>query len=359
MFLTCFSTLLAWNDHLSKTFLPLCQAVCWLATITVVGPNSWASGPSELTLLPAEELSPPPESAPLDPQTVDLPLDAALPSEIIERPVEGRPVLDLTEPNEVVVVEEEVSFDQFLAYNTTRGATTWLPGNDDQFGWVSLENMGILEMGSPGGVVSGMGFHFLDGPVQTEMPPRLFDFSLGYQRREWIRPNFGWDFVFRVGVFSDFEGSAKDGVRFPSHAVTFLKLSESTTWLLGVDYLDWDDLNMLPVFGFVWTPRDDFRINAVFPRPRVSVRVMDSSTWLYVAGEIWGGTWAIERNNSWDDNATYHDLRLVFGIETEIDGCVSSAFELGYVFDRELSYRSRIGDYSPEDCLMVRFVGRY
>jgi hypothetical protein len=345
---------------LSKILLLLCQAVCWLATIVVAVSHARADNTLDLGLFPAEELSPPAESAPLDPQAVDLPLDATVPSEFIDRPVEGRPVLDLSRLNEVVVDEEQESLDQtFMAYNTTRSATTWLPGHDDQFGWVSLESFGMLEMGTPGGIVSGMGFHFLDGPVQTEMPPRLFDFSIGYQRREWIRPNFGWDFVFRVGVFSDFEGSAKDGVRFPSHAVTFWKLSETTTWLLGVDYLDWDDLNLLPVFGFVWTPSEDFRIDAVFPRPRVSVRVMDSSTWLYVAGEIWGGTWAIERNDAWDDNATYHDLRLVFGIETGVDYNISSALEIGYVFDRELNYRSRIGDYSPEACLMVRFVGRY
>jgi hypothetical protein len=86
---------------------------------------------------------------------------------------------------------------------------------------------------------------------------------------------------------------------------------------------------------------------------------MDSQSWLYIGGEIDGGTWAIERNDQWNDNVTYRDLRLVFGIETWIDDCVCSGLEFGYVFDRELSYRSGIGDYSPEDCLMVRLVGRY
>jgi hypothetical protein len=86
---------------------------------------------------------------------------------------------------------------------------------------------------------------------------------------------------------------------------------------------------------------------------------MDSCTWLYIGGEIDGGTWAIERNDSWNDNATYHDLRLVFGIESWVDNCMGSALELGYVFDRELSYRSGLGNYSPQDCLMVRMVGKY
>src|SRR5690606_24615662 len=117
------------------------------------------------------------------------------------------------------------------------------------FGIVSLENLATLSVGDPSGMVAGFGVHFLDGPVRTEMPPRLFDFSIGYQRREWLRPNFGWDFLFRVGAFSDFEGSAKDGVRFPGHVVTFLQASPSLTWLLGIDYLDRDDISLLPVVG--------------------------------------------------------------------------------------------------------------
>lgn len=312
-----------------------------------------ADEPSELALIPAEELAAPAEPAPLDNWPAELPLDAP-----IDEPLDGRQILGLTEPN-VIVVEEEIAIDPILGYNTTASATTWLPGDDDQFGWVSLESLASLRYGSAGGLVGGMGFHFLDGPAQTEMPPRLFDFTIGYQRREWIRPNIGWDFVFRVGAFSDFEGSAKDGIRFPSHLVTFWRIGPTTTWLLGVDYLDWDDLNLLPVFGAVWMPTDDFRIDAVFPRPRISLRIMDSCTWIYIGGEIWGGTWAIERDESWNDNATYHDLRLVFGIESWIDNCMGSALELGYVFDRELSYRSGLGDYSPQDCLMVRMVGKY
>lgn len=135
-------------------------------------------------------------------------------------------------------VEESTLVDEPFGYNTVHGRTTWLPGDDDRFGIVSLEEIAMLQPGAPIGLVAGWGFHFLDGPVRTEMPPRLFDFTVGYQRREWIRPNIGWDFVFRVGAFSDFEGSARDGVRFPSHLVTFWRLTPSLTGLVGIDYLD-------------------------------------------------------------------------------------------------------------------------
>ncbi|MEX2171306.1 MAG: hypothetical protein WD851_18445 [Pirellulales bacterium] len=315
-----------------------------------------ANEPSELTLLPAEEIAAPQDSI----QPSELPLDAPLMAEPLEiEPLEDGPIIQVAPDGPAPVFDDNNSIVRTFGYNTTHSNTTWLPASDDEFGWVSLESHGALEMGTPGGIVGGIGFHFLDGPIRTEMPPRLFDFSIGYQRREWIRPNFGWDFLFRVGAFSDFEGSADDGIRFPSNAVTFLRVGPTTTWLLGVDYLDWDDINLLPVLGIVWTPTDHFRLDLAFPRPRAAVRIMNSHSWLYVAGELAGGTWAIERNDQWNDNVTYHDLRLVFGIETWTDNCVSSGLELGYVFDRELSYRSGVGDYSPRECLMVRLVGRY
>src|SRR5690606_27105375 len=156
-------------------------------------------------------------------------------------------------------------------------STTWLPGHGDQFGWVSLMSGGTLGAAQTSGLVGGTNFHFLDGPVQTDMPPRLFDFLIGYQRREWICPYVGWDFAFRVGAFSDFEGSAKEGIRFPSHLVTYWRVTSTTQAVAGVDYLDWDDLPMLPVFGLIWTPHDDFRLDLTFPRPRAAVRIMDSS----------------------------------------------------------------------------------
>jgi len=246
-----------------------------------------------------------------------------------------------------------------FGYNRVRSATTWLPGDDDRFGWFSYESLGETKINDGPALVTGFGFHFLDGPVQTDMPPRLFDFSIGLADRRRIEPNIGYDILFRVGAFSDFEGSARDGVRFPSHAVTFFRLNPSSELVLVIDYLDWDDLRLLPVVGSIWSPTDWIRIEAVFPRPRVATRIDNTSTWLYVGGELGGGTWAIERDNLFDDNATYRDLRLVLGWETLLADKLRSSFEIGYVFDRELSYSSGIGDFDPKDGFMVRMGARY
>ncbi len=247
-----------------------------------------------------------------------------------------------------------------FSYNAVASNLTWLPGGDDQFGWFSYESFANMDMGSTTRLVlTGFGVHFLDGPLQTDMPARLFDFTLGAQDRRRIRPNIGYDIAFHVGVFSDFEGSARKGVRFPGHAVTFWRLSPQWEMLVGLDYLDRDDISLLPVAGFIWRPTDYLKLETVFPRPRFAVRVMDTEQWLYVAGELGGGTWAIERGDRTNDNATYRDLRLLLGWESATTEHLTSAFEIGYVFVRDLSYRSGDGDYDPPDGFLLRLTGRY
>jgi hypothetical protein len=299
------------------------------------------------------------ESAAIQNGSAELAIDAPSPSFSAEElALDETSIVELPEVAAALVDPIAAPPDRPIGYDTLGGATTWLPGDGDRFGWFSLESLAVLQSESSG-LVAGWGFHFLDGPLTVEMPPRLFDFTIGYQRREWIRPDFGWDFVFRVGAFSDFEGSARKGVRFPGHLVALFRDGETTTWALGVDYLDRDDVSLLPVLGVVWTPNEAFRVDALFPRPRAAVRIMDTPSWIYLGGELGGGTWAIEREESWDDNVTYSDLRLVLGVETLDEKGRRSGLELGYVFDRRLSYRSTLGDYSPDDGLMIRLTSRY
>ncbi len=91
------------------------------------------------------------------------------------------PELELLNPALDVAAEaNEPPGGPTFGYNTTQSSTTWVPGNNDRFGIVSLESFASLGLGEVGGVVTGLGFHFLDGPVRTDMPPRLFDFTIGY-----------------------------------------------------------------------------------------------------------------------------------------------------------------------------------
>ena len=139
----------------------------------------------------------------------------------------------------------------------------------------------------------GMGFHFLAGPDQTDMPPRVFDFSLAYQIRQRLGP-LAFDLAASVMASSDFKGNARKGILFPSHAVGFLSVGPALDLVFGVDYLDRGDIKLLPVAGLIWIPNPDMRFELVFPRPRAVFQLTDRHR-LYLAGELGGGSWAIER----------------------------------------------------------------
>ena len=352
-------------------------AAVWVAAAALAesaGAPARGQEPTELHILPplAPELEYDPEpvapgelATPVEPE-IQFDAEAILPEPVDGKIVSlGEPALDGSISGEAAVEGDIVAplrpttLDSELGYNTASSGMSWIAGDDDRFGMLSFGSLGTLPAGETSGIVGGLGFHLLDGPVVTDMPPRLFDLAIGYQWRRWISEGVGVDLVLRVGVFTDFEGSARDGVRFPGHAVAMFRTAPTREWLLGVDVLDRDDVSLLPVFGLRWQAYDELRLDLVFPRPSISVRLPESDSWAYLRGELGGGTWAIERVDLTDDNATYRDLRLALGIEDRSDPSMGHAIEIAYVFGRELTYSSGNGDLDLKDAVMLSFSGTY
>lgn len=253
--------------------------------------------------------------------------------------------------------DEQILFGDWVGYNATRDATTWLPGSGDDFGMFSMESYPTLALSNEAELVSGMGFHFLNGPVKTDMPPRLFDFQLAFQSRATRSQDFVLDYKIGVGIFSDFEGSARKGVRFPGHVVGYYQWQPWFLTVLGVEFLDRDDVSLLPVAGFIWRPRNNVVMQCVFPKPQLQVKVRDDA-FIFLAGELGGGTWAIERVDDTDDVVTYSDLRLLYGI-ARLDEDSASSIEVGWAFSRSLEYRSGLGNHAPDDAFLLRFRSLY
>lgn len=256
--------------------------------------------------------------------------------------------------NEATEERPVVSLRDFLGYRYMTSSLNWIPGGGDQFGMFSIAWDHYTNAGIKNGIGVGMDFNFLAGPVQTDMPPRVYDFSIAYQLRERLGP-LAFDVAASVMASSDFEGSARKGIRFPAHAVGFLDAGEATNVVFGIDYLDRGDIGLLPVAGLIWIPNSDMRFELVFPRPRAVFRLTDRNC-LYLAGELGGGTWAIEHGGVGNDVATYRELRACVGVEyLEKDG-QRSAFEIGYLFDRRLEFFSGVGDMHLDDAVMLRLV---
>jgi hypothetical protein len=250
------------------------------------------------------------------------------------------------------------SLGDFVGYRYESGSLSWIPGNGNQFGMFSIESEHYQPAGINNGLGIGMGFHFLSGPVQTDMPPIVYDFSVGYQIREQLGP-LAIDVAASVLEATDFKGNAGQGLQYPAHAVGFLTVGPMIDVVFGVDYLDRGDIKILPVAGLIWKPKPEMRFEMVFPRPRAVFQLTDHYRF-YVAGELGGGSWSIERADTFDDDlATYQDLRVCVGVEhAEGDGrwC---ALEIGYLFHRRLQYTSGFGDMPLDDAVLLRLVTRF
>lgn len=299
------------------------------------GPDS---SPRELPT--SEEILEPVETSPLEHVIEDV-------EDVLDGGIDGRP------------------FNGSGWYSTPSWSSMmWRPGSGDRFGDFSLEGVSATPIEAWEGLslTQGHGFHFLSGPTQTDMPARVFDFNMGLHWFGEISHRWWVDLAFSAGLYTDFEDSVREGWRFPSHAVVTWEYSTEIQPVVGLRYFDRDNLGLLPVAGVIVRPNDAIRIELVYPEPKIAWRVStdaDEERWLSLSGRIGGGEWAIERSDTdLADVVTYNDYQLVLAFSTVGNARSISSFELGYVFDRDLEYRSGQGNFKPTETFFIRLVTR-
>jgi len=252
------------------------------------------------------------------------------------------------------------SVRSYRSYRSAEQIISMLPTSNQEFGWFSLIGTPYLKQEEARGLNFGMSHHFLSGPIDLDLNPRLHEFILGYQIRHSTSDLFSFDCSATVGFYSDFKGSAREGVRLPSHAVGIIHLTHRTDLVFGVDYLDRDDIKLLPVIGISWHDYNhmSLRYDLVFPRPRIDYTVNDHQR-LYLMGLLGGGTWDIELANGPEDIMTYRDYRVVVGNEKRyLDGS-RRGVEIGYAFNRRLTLRESPVELNFRNAIVINFVSTF
>jgi len=239
-------------------------------------------------------------------------------------------------------------------------------GGVDGLGMSDLELKTILAFPVPSRsypliFTPGFAVHYLDGPTSPDVPARLYDAYAQFRWMYRISPKLGIDVGITPGVFSDFQQSSDEAIRIPGHAVAMWTCRPSLKFVLGATYLDREDVAALPVVGLIWTPHDDVEFELIFPRPRIARRIYcfgayteELQHWIYLAGELGGGTWAVARTNGENDVLNYRDYRVFLGIQRKAIGRLDWRLEAGYVFGRKIEYLSDTPDFEPTDTVMVR-----
>ncbi len=254
----------------------------------------------------------------------------------------------------------EVAMSPYRIYRTRQNILDLVSYSDGDLGWASLKGTPYLKRDQSRGLTLGMSNHFLSGPEQVDLNPRLHELVLGYQVRTTLRDRLSLDLAATVGIYSDFKGSAREGWRLPGHAVAIFHASHRMDWVLGVDYLDRQDYRLLPVIGVSW---HDFsltslRYDLVFPRPRIEFTLNDANR-IYLQGNLGGGTWDVELADGTEDLMTYRDFRILLGNEKRFLDGSRRGMEVGYAFSRRLQLSESLVNLDFGNAVLFRLVSSF
>ena len=255
-----------------------------------------------------------------------------------------------------------------------RARQTWIQGSS---GEASIGNeLGINDLevattftwprflGGPQPLRISPGFaaHWWHGPdsvtTGVDLPPRAYSAYLSFDHTTDPSRPFGFDNSVAVGVYSDFDNLSSDSLRLTGRLVGWRRINEYMVGKVGVEYLDRIRLKLLPVVGIYANPTPDMKIDLTFPRSKVSHRIPNFNNfegWAYVGAEYGGGSWAIDRVGGFEDQVDINDVRAFIGLEWIGPRRVTGFFDFGYVFERELVYRTApLIDVPIQDALMIR-----
>jgi|GEM_PF-1035884 len=242
---------------------------------------------------------------------------------------------------------------------------TYLPDlAGDGFSVVDLEHSFTLGFPlptreSPLLISPGFDIHILSGPDTPDLPSELYDSYLSVRWLRKLSERWMLNVATTPGWYSDWQTSDSNALRVPAQLFFIYDCNPQLKILGGLAYLDRDDVNFLPVAGFIWSPNEDTRWEIVLPRPRYYHRYRQSETfedWFSISGEFGGGQWAVERASGANDVLTSRDYRLLVGVERKsLNGGIGGRLEIGYVFGRTYEYASDSDNpFEPGSTLVAR-----
>ena len=221
----------------------------------------------------------------------------------------------------------------------------------------------LLRPSTPLLITPRFAVNFLDRPAGLDLPSEVYDAEVSFRHiRKFGEGPWAMNVAVTLGQYSDFESSDGDAFRVTGQAFAIYESSPAWTWVFGIVYLNREDLALIPAAGAIYKPNEDFKVDAILPRPRISWRLPGgrfhdgAARWVYLGGEFGGGIWSIDRSATvGQDLLTYNDYRLLVGIEKKGDlGVINHSLEFGYVFGRELEFSSATPDVNLDDSLFVR-----
>jgi hypothetical protein len=222
---------------------------------------------------------------------------------------------------------------------------------------------------------AGIGFniHWWAGPVRRDAEPvphlwpRVYDLYLDAIWAQRWTERFVTEVRARPGLYGDFRVTPPDAFRVPGHAVGIYQITPLLHVVGGIEHLQRNRVQVLPIAGILWAPTPGSEFRLVFPEPKIAFELSPSHhVWGYVAAEYGGGRWTTKDWSGKSERVEYSDYRVSFGIEWRGDYVKNVPIlwkqpacfvELGYVFERHLRFTRAAPDFEPDSAWMIRFGG--
>ena len=261
------------------------------------------------------------------------------------------------------------SFGQPMRFlQEVRGRGTWLSDHGSNgLGVTDVETSATFAIpffrtSAPLLVTPGFGIHYFQGPITTptqpaDLPANTYE---GFVDGGWhpqVTPWLGANLGVRVGAYTDFNTFNTHSIRIMGRGLAIITFTPTLQFAAGVVYIDRNLIKLLPAGGVIWMPNPDARYEFLFPNPKLAHRWRTLGTtdvWFYASGEYGGGAWTVQRADGSSDDIDYNDIRVNLGIESFGHSGLHGWFEVGYVFQRQIVYRSATPQFDPSDTIMLR-----
>lgn len=245
---------------------------------------------------------------------------------------------------------------------------TWLyPTSSSDLGVTELQTYAVFGFPlptreSPLLITPGAAVQFFDGPDGIDLPGTVYDSYVQFRWLRKINDCWGMDLSVAPGLYGDYKEFDSATLRITGAAVLAYDWTPNLKLVAGVAYLDRDDIDVMPVGGLIWTPIEDFRLEAIAPRPRIAYRYLtvgDTEHWAYLAGEFGGGSWAVDQAGGTRGQVSMRDYRMLVGLERKRPDGGGCRVEAGWVFGRVTEFSSGQPDYDANDTFLVRAGATY
>ncbi len=254
-----------------------------------------------------------------------------------------------------------------------RARTTYIPGSGSSANDLSINDLEIattfmiqdfLGSNQPLRLTPLFIFHWWGGPNTIlnpgfDLPARAYTAALAMDHLTNPANQFGFETNFTIGYYGDFQNTASYSLRPSGKLLGWMRVNPYSIGKFGIEYINRVDIKLLPSFGMYLTPNPDLKLDIAFPRTKLSMRIPNIGSreaWVYFGTEYGGGSWAVQRIGGINDQADINDIRAFYGIEWMGPRRATGFLDMGYVFDREIVYRSNtLNSLELKDAFMLRF----